>query len=112
VSGLYNARPRTIASSAAFLLISLALAGPADAYTLPTTNHPCDEDWIAQISPTGDLIVLSTGHAYNVDPRDRETVINWLEGGPGVGDGVLVCDNGELVDKARPDGETARVRPH
>jgi hypothetical protein len=43
------------------LLISLTLAAPAYADTLPTTIHPCDETWIAEISPTGDLIVLSTG---------------------------------------------------
>jgi hypothetical protein len=94
------------------LLISLTLAAPAYADTLPTTIHPCDETWIAEISPTGDLIVLSTGEAYDVDARDRATVINWIEGGPGVGDDVLVCDTGMLVNKDRPDGETAKVSPH
>jgi hypothetical protein len=99
------------------LLISLALAAPAYAYT-PCNNSapgrcysPCDETWIAEITPDGDVIVLSTGYAYDVDPRDRKTVINWLEGGPGVGDDVLVCDTGMLVNKDRPDGETAKVSP-
>ena len=32
-----------------FLLISITLAAPAHAYTLPATNHPCDETWIAEI---------------------------------------------------------------
>jgi hypothetical protein len=44
------------------------------------------------------------GNAYDVDPRDRKTVTGWSEG-----DDVLVCDTGRLVNKDRPDGETADV---
>jgi hypothetical protein len=103
---------------ATFMLFSLA----APAYAAPPAAcsntapgrcySPCDQTWIAEISPEGDVITLSTGYAYDVDPHDRKTVINWLEGGPDVGDNVLICDTGRLVNKDRPDGEIANVRLH
>jgi hypothetical protein len=56
------------------------------------------------------VIVLSTGYAYDVDPGDRKTVMNWLEGGPDVGDNVLICDAGRLVNKsAQPERERSWI---
>jgi hypothetical protein len=104
---------------AMFMLVSLALRAPA--YTAPAacTNtapgrcySPCDETSIAWTSPFGDLILLSTGIVYDVDPRSRERVIEWwIAGGPNPDYDVLICDTGILVNKDRAGGETVKVTP-
>jgi hypothetical protein len=65
----------------------------------------CDEDTIDTISPDGDLIVLTSGASYDVDPGDQTTAALWQEG-----DEVLICGD-TIVDKDQ-GGERVEVTEH
>jgi hypothetical protein len=65
----------------------------------------CDEDTIDTISRSGDLIVLSSGEAYDVAPGDEATAATWLES-----EDVLVCD--DIIINKDENSEKIEVTPH
>jgi hypothetical protein len=65
----------------------------------------CDEDTIDTVSSDGDLIILSSGDAYDVAAGDDETASTWNEG-----DNVLMC--GDVIINKDDSGAKVAVSPH
>jgi hypothetical protein len=83
----------------------LALAVLLTAFLATPAWAACDKDTIDTLSDDGDLIVLTSGGSYDVDPGDQSTASGWSEG-----DDVLVCGN-KIIDKDQ-GGERVEVREH
>lgn len=85
---------------AAMLICAVALlitAAPAMA--------SCDEDTIDTVSSDGDLIILSSGDAFDVAAGDDATASTWNEG-----DNVLMC--GDVIINKDDSGAKVAVSPH
>lgn len=80
------------------VVLSLWAVGPAAA--------SCEEATIDTVSEDGDLIVLSSGEAYDVMAGDDVTASVWLSG-----QDVLVCDDDTIINKDE-NGEKVEVTPH
>ena len=85
---------------AAMLICAVALlitAAPAMA--------SCDEDTIDTVSSDGDLVILSSGDAFDVAAGDDATASTWNEG-----DSVLMC--GDVIINKDDSGAKVAVSPH
>jgi hypothetical protein len=65
----------------------------------------CYSDTIDTLSEDGDMIILSSGEAYDISSGDESTAASWQEG-----DDVLVCGD-TIIDKDE-NGERVEVTPH
>lgn len=65
----------------------------------------CDQETIDTVSEDGDLIILTSGDQYDVDPGDQSTAASWQEG-----DTVLVC--GYTIVDSDQGGEQVDVTEH
>jgi hypothetical protein len=66
----------------------------AAAITLCTTPAmaQCEADYIQSVSDSGEVIVLESGHVFQVDSGDKVESMIWLPA-----DHVLIC-GGEIID--------------
>jgi hypothetical protein len=65
----------------------------------------CDEDTIDTVSEDGDVIILSSGDAFDVAAGDDATASTWNEG-----DNVLMC--GDVIINKDDSGAKVGVSPH
>ena len=65
----------------------------------------CDEDTIETISDSGDLIILTSGLAFDVLPGDDATASTWLEN-----EDVLIRK--DVIINKDQHGEKIEVTPH
>jgi hypothetical protein len=75
------------------------------ALCVSSAQAACYEDTIDTVSEDGDLIVLTSGLAFDVLGGDDVTAALWTEG-----DDVLIC--GSTMINKDENGEKVEVTPH